>query len=168
VHKNLLMTATGVAILLAASAGVWTYYSDIGEHIPLTPESAVRDFRAAAKSVRSHWLDKMCANGACLDPVDWKCGYSFTSINPEEDLHTETGREVMYREIRIVRDCFEKLAATSPLTDRLNKLRLLCGRHFMLFKGERSGYKPDDCVKAGGEWGKKRTVFVDEDKYFAN
>jgi len=98
-----------------------------------------------------------------LDPIDWKCGFSFTSIEAG-DLKTETGQEKLFRDIRRTRICFELLATTAPTTDTLGRLRLLCGRHHMVFIGDRD-YKPEDCKKVGGEWGKKRPVFSDEDRY---
>jgi hypothetical protein len=146
--------------------GLSFYDSDPGEHVPLTPTSTARDYRAAAKSIRSQWMHDMCANGACLDPVDWKCGYSFTKTDPEE-FKTEQGRASFYHDIARRDGCFMWLAERAPETDTLDKLRVLCGRREMFFIGERSGYKPEDCVKAGGEWGRKRHVFSDEETYFA-
>ena len=35
----------------------------------------------------------------------------------------------------------------------------------MVFIGDRD-YKPADCAAAGGEWGKKSTLFSDERSYF--
>ena len=160
-------TIVSIAVVLMAIGGFLAtrgYENGVGVHAQLTSTSTVQDFRVASKKARALWLENMCRDGACLDAIDWKCGFSFTSADPR-DFKTEAGREIFVRDIRKKRECFEKLAMTAPMTDTLDKLRILCGRRLMVFIGDRD-YKPEDCEKAGGEWGKKRPVFSDEERYF--
>src|SRR5688572_22580748 len=76
-----------IAIVLIAIGGflvVRTYDSDVGVQAPLTPTNTVHDFHVASKSARSRWLEEMCDDGVCLDPIDWKCGFSFTSTEASD------------------------------------------------------------------------------------
>ena len=88
-----------VAVVLIAF-GVFralrAYDSDMGVQTELTPTNTAHDFRVASKSARSRWLEKMCDDGVCLDPIDWKCGFSFTSVEAS-DLKTETGQETLFQ-----------------------------------------------------------------------
>lgn len=70
------------------------------------------------------------------------------------DFDTPTGRDRLFRDISARSECFKKLASSAPVTDTLDKLRILYGRRLMVFIDERD-YKRADCEKAGGEWGKR-------------
>ena len=161
--KRALLVA-GMIGLAGGSVLSWTLSGEDGGEAHLTPTSTVEEFRGSSSLAQASWLEKMCDDGACLAPADWRCGFSFTSARPEE-LTTPEGRETQHHDIRRRRDCFVDLASKAPREDTLDKLRILCGRRHMVFIGDRD-YKPADCAAAGGEWGKKSTLFSDESRYF--
>jgi hypothetical protein len=41
----------------------------------LGSNSTVSAYRSASVATREYWLENMCKNGACLEILDWKCGY---------------------------------------------------------------------------------------------
>jgi len=125
----------------------------------LKGSSTVSEFRASSEGAKSYWLQKMCNNGRCLHTVDWMCGFSLSRMHPIED-HDPDVDEFDAN----VRRCFMSLAGKAPLTDTLDKLRLICGRHHMIFAGELY-HTPQECAKVGGQWGARARVFADEDRY---
>jgi hypothetical protein len=151
-----------VAGFIAISASM---YLSSGFNLPLdlyrqwfglSPTSTVADYRAASEGAKSYWLDRMCNNGVCLHRVDWECGFSMAPAHPVE---FDPDVEVFNANVR---KCFTGLVAKAPLADNLGKLRLICGRRHMVFAGETYS-DPKKCAEAGGQWGKKITVFADED-----
>jgi hypothetical protein len=132
------------------------YYYDL---FGLGPDGTIADFRAATNASRAHWLNKMCNGGRCLHRIDWQCGFSISA-----DMHNEADRGWRIFDEK-VKACFVSLAGKAPLADTLGKVRLLCGRKYMIFAGNLDDASPSVCVNAGGQWGKKARVFGDEDVY---
>lgn len=130
------------------------YYDAFG----LGPKDTVADFRKASPSFQERWLEKMCNGGDCLHSVDWACGFSTSKT-----LHSEidTGWESFDHNVKV---CFRSLVRQAPLSDSLGKLRLICGRRYMVFAGDVDA-SPEGCAKAGGKWGEKVQVYGDEDAY---
>jgi hypothetical protein len=83
---------------------------------------------------RVEFVMHMCNNGACLDVADWKCGF-------------KNGSE------RLVEDCFDTGIKNGKPWDKLDAIRKLCGRQFMVFDGE-FGSKTE-CEQANRRWGQK-------------
>ena len=153
-----------VAFTIALTVAVVSFWMLAGEDAALVPTSTAEEFRAASGRAQDRWLEQMCDDGACLAPADWRCGFSSTTARPEK-FNTPEERDTLYRDFRRRRDCFVGLSGKAPREDTLDKLRILCGRRHMVFIGDRD-YKPVDCTAAGGEWGKKSTLFSDESRYF--
>jgi len=124
----------------------------------LTSASTVAEYRAASEGAQSYWLDHMCNGGVCLHLVDWRCGFS---IAPEHPVEHDPDVEAFDAKVR---KCFTALVAKAPLAEKLEKLRLICGRRHMVFAGETYS-NPKQCAEAGGQWGKKIRVFADEDSF---
>jgi hypothetical protein len=114
----------------------------------LTGNGTVADFRSASIGDRVYWLEHMCNSGVCLHLIDWRCG--FAPKYPEFNDR--------------VNACFTSLASRAPLSDTLDKLRLVCGRKYMVFVDQEFS-TPAACVKAGGQWGKKLRLYSDENDY---
>jgi hypothetical protein len=138
-------------------AGYNTYKERYLYWFGLSETSTVHDFRKASEMFQSHWMKRMCYNGVCLHSQDWECGFSLYRLG-EHDYESQNKK---------IDDCFLSLVDTAPLSDKLGKLRLLCGRRHMVFVGaESSIHNRAGCKVAGGDWGKKAKVFADEDTYF--
>jgi hypothetical protein len=120
------------------------YYDRFG----LDSKSTISDYRLGSWSARLHWLNRMCNNGVCLDPIDWKCGFSFDEGGILDGVNS----------------CFIANVMNAPLADTLGKLRLLCGRKYMVFTGTLNASQ-DECAKAGGQWGVRARMFSDELNY---
>jgi hypothetical protein len=82
----------------------------------LTGSNTVYDYMKASSEDRVEFLVSLCNNGACLSVADWKCG--FTNGNQGE-----------------VANCVENAVKDSKPWEKLDDIRKLCGRRFMVFDG---------------------------------
>jgi hypothetical protein len=160
--RNAVMAIIVIFLLLSASMYLKTWFNFPLEMyrtwFGLKADSTVADYRAASDWAKVYWLDKMCDNGVCLHQIDWRCGFSISTEHPvEHDLDVENFDAG-------VRLCFTSIVTKAPLAEALGKLRLICGRRYMVFAGELYS-TPRECAEAGGQWGKKLSVFTDEDSY---
>ena len=118
------------AAVLAGAFLIWWLASPRA----LDGNSTVYDFMSASVERRVDFLMHMCNNGACLNIADWKCGL-------------KNGPE------RPVEDCFDAATRNAKPWDKLDAIRKICGRQFMIFDGE-FGTKAE-CEQANRVWGQK-------------
>lgn len=121
----------------------------------LTGESTVYEYMTGSIERVVDWDLSMCNNGVCLLDKDWKCGFW------PEDYTSVTGDQTW---ADAVKKCFDVLVRNAPAYDRIHKLRQICGRRYMTFKGTSDGTSEEICKAAKGKWGQKTIAWFDEDE----
>ena len=140
-----------VIVVAVVTARDW-YYSDP----QLTGKSTVYDYMTASVNRRIEWGNTMCNNGVCLTEKDWKCGFW-----PEDHTDATGGKDWG----DVVKECFESIAQNAKPHERLHKLRQICGRRYMTFKGaSQADISEAECNKIGGKWGQKSRAWLDEEE----
>lgn len=138
--------AVALAVIIARD---WFYSNPI-----LTGQSTAYDYMTASMDRAIEWDAAMCNGGVCLLESDWKCGF-WPENNTPETGDQDWGEAV--------RECFATLVRNVQGYERLHKLRQICGRRYMTFKGKTLAASEDECKKARGLWGKKKSAWLDED-----
>jgi len=126
------------------------YWSVVG----LDGSNTAEDYLSASLEKERRFEITMCNDGVCLAKLDWRCGFTINSSNFE---HEEYGDWY-----EAVDDCFGTLVRVVPLYTPLDKVRKICGRHYMQFDPHQ-GETREQCEAKGGEWGVKKMLWSDEE-----
>ena len=133
----------GAAVVLAAV--VWWFVSPR----QINKNNTVYEYKTAPIEAQVKWASQMCRDGYCIHPSDWSCGFTVPhATDAEAWLFSET-----------VTDCFYKALERANPWDRLDKLRKICGRELMIFKGEPFGSEAE-CKSKERVWGKKTIILL--------
>ena len=117
----------------------------------LSGESTAYDYNVASFNKQSVFDNMMCNDGVCLAQKDWRCGFTIEDLKHSDYSDWNEA----------VRDCFAKMVTRVEAWTKLDKIRMICGRHFMQFH-PRPSENAEQCKAAGGEWGKSLVIWLDE------
>jgi hypothetical protein len=131
------------------------YWSFVG----LNAENTVYDYLSSPLEKKLHFTNSMCNDGACLHKVDWRCGFTIDSLEFESENFMNWNEAVD--------SCFGKLAKAAPVYTSLDKLRKICGRHYMQFDPNQTGATQQACSEAEGKWGERITIYSDDEELLA-
>jgi hypothetical protein len=134
----------------------WSLSSDVYWSVMgLDGRSTAYDYMSSTTETRLRFTNNLCDNGVCLDEVDWRCGFTIDSLEFESENHNDWNDAV--------ESCFTQLARVAPVYTKLDKIRKICGRHYMQFD-PLSGETIQKCTKVNGKWGVKIRLFSDEEE----
>ena len=120
--------------------------------------SSTYSFNSASFHKQRKFLNRACDDGVCLHPTDWACGFTVDSHLFRHERFRDWHEAVI--------DCIGDVALKVEAWTALDRVRKVCGRHYMTFDPTLVGDTPksrEACSLAGGKWGEKVIVFTDED-----
>jgi hypothetical protein len=112
------------------------------------------DFHTASTDKAVHFISTMCNDGVCLANLDWDCGFTIDILEFDSEKYGNWDEAVV--------DCFYKLLRIVPLYTSLDKVRKICGRHYMQFD-PLPELNREECEAEGGKWGIAKPIWSDEE-----
>ncbi len=148
-----------IGISFVTAIGLWWILTPR----PLNGDNTVHDYMTAPTEKAVRWFSQMCDGGQCLHPTDWSCGFSIPNATDEQARQYDDA----------VKNCFSNALKRAKSWDKLDKLRQICGRQWIVFVGEPHGSKAE-CERKGRIWGdkafldinnRKVELYTDQDTY---
>ena len=128
----------------------WLLWQGFG----LSGNSSAYDYLTSSIAKRVKFSQLMCDDGVCLDPIDWKCGFTVNSPKFQSEQFLDWDEAV--------NQCFDKMVRVVPVYTELDKVRKICGRRYMQFDPDMSSVSKLDCEAQHGIWGAKIVHWSDE------
>lgn len=154
--RNIIYHAA-ILFILSLPIGGWKLVTELYHEIfSLGINDTVEDYTKSPieQVVRLH-MNGFCNNGTCITKSDWVCGFITETWKFDHDEFSS------YSEA--LDDCVRKLIRTFAKEAKLEKIAIICGRHYMTFDPRSTGATPEHCEKAGGVWGVKTPLWADDE-----